>query len=178
MRRCKASTRPRVVIVGAGFGGLTAAKDLADAPVDVTIVDRRNHHVFQPLLYQVATAALNPSEVAAPIRRIFRDQANAEVFLAEGESIDTEQHKVILTDGEIPYDYLILATGVTHSYFGNDQWSPYAPGLKSISDALQMRRRLLVAFEAGMARFGCEPPAGLAPSEALSVRADVTPEPT
>lgn len=111
-------------------------------------MDRRNHHVFQPLLYQVATAALNPSEVAAPIRRILRDQANAEVFLAEAKSIDTEERKVILTDGEVPYDYLILATGVTHSYFGNDQWSPYAPGLKSISDALQMRRRLLVAFEA------------------------------
>lgn len=137
-----------MVIVGAGFGGLAAARELADAPVDVTVVDRRNHHVFQPLLYQVATAGLNPSEVAAPIRRILRSQSNAEVVMAEAQSVDTEQHKVILTDGEIRYDHLILATGVTHSYFGHDEWSPYAPGLKSLSDALQMRRRLLIAFEA------------------------------
>ncbi|MEX2588220.1 MAG: NAD(P)/FAD-dependent oxidoreductase [Actinomycetota bacterium] len=135
-------------MIGAGFGGLTAAQELADAPVDVTVVDRRNHHVFQPLLYQVATAGLNPSEIAAPIRRILRNQSNAQVVLAEAQSVDTGQHKVILTDGEIPYDYLILATGVTHSYFGHDEWGPYAPGLKSLSDALQMRRRLLVAFEA------------------------------
>lgn len=134
--------------MGAGFGGLAAARSLADVPVDVTVVDRRNHHVFQPLLYQVATAALNPSEVAAPIRRVLRHQSNAEVVLGEAVSIDTGAKKVILTDGEIPYDHVIVATGVTHSYFGHDDWGPYAPGLKSISDALQMRRRLLIAFEA------------------------------
>jgi NADH dehydrogenase len=136
------------VIVGAGFGGLEAVKGLADAPVDVTVVDRRNHHLFQPLLYQVATAALNPSEIAAPIRRVLRDQANATVILGNAECVDTENRKVILSDGELSYDYLVLASGAKHSYFGHDDWAPHAPGLKSLEDALGIRRKMLIAFEA------------------------------
>lgn len=137
----------RVVIVGGGFGGLYAARALRRAPVDVTIVDRRNHHLFQPLLYEVATAGLNPSDIASPIRRIFRRQRNVSVALAEATGIDLATKRVILADGSIPYDYLIVATGVTHSYFGNDSWAPYAPGLKTIEDALEIRRRVLLAFE-------------------------------
>jgi NADH dehydrogenase len=135
------------VIIGGGFGGLNAAKALADAPVSVTLIDRRNHHLFQPLLYQVATAGLNPSDIASPIRRILRHQANAEVLLAEAKSIDMEARRVQLDAGSIPYDYVIIATGARHSYFGNDQWEAFAPGLKSISDALEIRRRILSAFE-------------------------------
>jgi NADH:ubiquinone reductase (H+-translocating) len=116
--------------------------------VEVTVVDRRNHHLFQPLLYQVATASLNPSEIAMPIRRILRDQANATVILGQAERIDTRQRKVILRDGEVPYDYLVLATGAAHSYFGHDDWAPHAPGLKSLQDALEIRRKMLIAFEA------------------------------
>jgi NADH:ubiquinone reductase (H+-translocating) len=134
--------------VGAGFGGLEAARALSDAPVSVTVVDRRNHHLFQPLLYQVATASLNPSEIAAPIRRILRKQRNAEVFLGNAVALDPEGRRVMLADGEIPYDYLVLATGVTHSYFGHDEWAQHAPGLKTLEDALELRRRLLLAFEA------------------------------
>jgi NADH dehydrogenase len=137
-----------VVIVGAGFGGLTAVRQLADAPVRVTVVDRRNHHLFQPLLYQVATAALNPSEIAAPIRRILRKQANTEVILGNAKGIDADAQKVLLADGEVSYDYLILATGAGHSYFGHEDWARYAPGLKSLEDALEYRRRFLIAFEA------------------------------
>jgi NADH dehydrogenase len=140
--------RPRVVIIGAGFGGLNAARALRKAPARVIVIDRQNHHLFQPLLYQVATAALNPSDIASPIRRILRHQRNAEVFLAEATAIDVEGKRVILADGEVPYDHLIVATGATHSYFGHDDWAPFAPGLKSIEDALEIRRRVLFAFEA------------------------------
>lgn len=138
---------PRVVIVGAGFGGLYAAKSLRRAPVHLTVLDRRNHHLFQPLLYQVASAALNPSDIAAPIRRILRHQANAEVLLADVESIDVQGKRVVLRDGEVPYDHLILATGATHSYFSHPEWARLAPGLKSIEDALEIRRRVLMAYE-------------------------------
>lgn len=140
--------RPRVVIVGAGFGGLYAARALRRAPVDVTVIDRRNHHLFQPLLYQVATAALNPSDIAAPIRKILRRQKNTTVLLADSTQVDVERKKVGLSDGEIGYDYLILATGATDSYFGHEDWAPCAPGLKSIEDALEIRRRVLGAYEA------------------------------
>jgi NADH dehydrogenase len=138
---------PRVVIVGGGFGGLNAARELARARVDVTLVDRRNHHLFQPLLYQVATAALNPSDIAMPIRRILRGQRNAEVLLAEARSVDLVTKEVFLDEGTAPYDYLIVATGARHSYFGREGWSQFAPGLKSIGDALEIRRRILSAFE-------------------------------
>src|SRR5512140_881123 len=127
-------TRPHVVIIGAGFGGLNAAQALAKAPVNVTVIDRRNHHLFQPLLYQVATAALNPSDIAYPVRAALAKQKNARVLLAEATSIDAAARKVVLDDGELGYDYLIVATGATHSYFGNDAWAHFAPGLKSIED--------------------------------------------
>jgi NADH dehydrogenase len=137
-----------VVIIGAGFGGLEAAKALARAPVDVTIVDRVNHHCFQPLLYQVATAALSPADVAWPIRHILRAQKNATVLMAEVIGVDTAAKLVRLRDAEpIPYDRLIVATGATHSYFGHEEWEPFAPGLKRIEDATRIRRRLLIAFE-------------------------------
>jgi NADH dehydrogenase len=139
--------KPRVVIVGGGFGGLNAARALARAPVRITLVDRRNHHLFQPLLYQVATAALNPSDIAIPIRRILRKQENVEVLLAEARTLDLSARVVGLDDGSLPYDYLIVATGARHSYFGNEGWTPFAPGLKSIGDALEIRRRVLSAFE-------------------------------
>lgn len=140
---------PRVVIVGGGFAGINAAKSLARAFVDVTIIDRRNFHLFQPLLYQVATAALNPSDIAFPIRSVFRGQRNvSQVLLGEVTRIDRGLQMVTLDDGsDIPYDYLLVATGATHSYFGNDQWAPLAPGLKTIEDALEIRRRVLGAFE-------------------------------
>jgi NADH:ubiquinone reductase (H+-translocating) len=140
--------RPHVVIVGGGFGGLAAAKQLAKAPVRVTLLDRRNHHLFQPLLYQVATAALNPADIAYPIRAALATQRNVRVLLAEVKTIDVDAKKVVLDGGEIQYDYLIVATGATHSYFGKDQWSTLAPGLKSIEDALEMRRRIFLAYEA------------------------------
>jgi NADH dehydrogenase len=136
-----------VVILGGGFGGLNAARALRRADVRVTVVDRQNHHLFQPLLYQVATAALNPADIASPIRRILRGQKNAEVLLADVVGIDAGRKVVTLADGEVPYDYLIVATGATHSYFGRDEWEDYAPGLKSIEDALEIRRRVLLAFE-------------------------------
>ena len=139
--------RPRVVIVGAGFGGLAAAKALADVPVEVTVLDRNNHHLFQPLLYQVATAGLNPSDIAAPIRGILAKQENCRALLAEVTSIDKEARQVLTSVGPFDYDYLILATGATHAYFGNDHWEEHAPGLKSIEDALDIRRRILLAFE-------------------------------
>lgn len=143
-----APQRPRVVIVGAGFGGLFAAQALARAHVDVTIVDRHNYHLFQPLLYQVATAGLPPSDVAWPIRSILHKQRNATVLLGEVTGVDRERRHVQLRDREIPFDYLVLATGSTHSYFGRDDWRPFAPGLKSIDDATAIRRRVLQAFEA------------------------------
>lgn len=138
----------RIVIVGAGFGGLTAARRLRGGDVRVTVVDRQNHHLFQPLLYQVATAALSPSDIASPIRRILRGRKNVEVVLGEAAAIDLESKRVVLTDGHVPFDYLIVATGATHSYFGHDEWAPFAPGLKTIDDALEIRRRVLFAFEA------------------------------
>ncbi len=140
--------RPHVVILGGGFGGLYAAKALRRAPVNVTLVDRRNHHLFQPLLYQVATAALNPADIAAPIRGILRGQDNVQVLLAEATAVETARKRVILADGAIEYDALIVATGATHSYFGNDGWAALAPGLKSIEDALEIRRRVFLAYEA------------------------------
>ena len=139
---------PRVVIVGGGFGGLYAARRLRRAPVDITILDRRNHHVFQPLLYQVAMAVLSPGDIASPIRWILRHQRNVEVLLGEVARIDTGRKVARLTDGaEVSYDYLIVAAGTTHAYFGHDDWRPYAPGLKSLEDALDIRRRVLLAFE-------------------------------
>jgi NADH dehydrogenase len=140
--------RPRVVIIGGGFGGLYAARALRKAPVDVTLIDRRNYHLFQPLLYQVATATLNPSDIAYPIRSILRRQKNATVLLAEAKSVDVAGKKVVLSDGEVPYDYVIVASGATHSYFGHDAWEPVAPGLKTIEDARIVRTRMLYAFEA------------------------------
>ena len=141
-------TGPQVVIVGGGFGGLEAAKGLGGAPARVTLVDRRNHHLFQPLLYQVATAVLSPADIAQPIRAVLRDRENVEVVLGEVASVDTEARKVVLADGtNLPYDYLILAAGASHAYFGHDEWEPYAPGLKSLEEATDIRRRLLVSFE-------------------------------
>jgi NADH dehydrogenase len=140
--------RPHVVILGGGFGGLYAARALRNADVRITLVDRRNHHLFQPLLYQVATAGLNPSDIAYPIRSIVRHQKNVRVLLAEVDRIDVPAKKVLLEYGELDYDYLIVATGATHSYFGHDEWEKVAPGLKSIEDALEIRRRMLYAFEA------------------------------
>jgi NADH dehydrogenase len=139
---------PRVVIIGGGFGGLDAARALANGPVQVTLLDRKNHHVFQPLLYQVATAALSPGDIASPIRWILRHQQNVEVLLADVRRIDPAA-KTVITDGEtLSYDFLIVATGATHAYFGHDEWAARAPGLKTLDDALEMRRRVLLAFEA------------------------------
>ena len=143
----KTASGARVVIVGGGFGGLYAAQALRGKNVQVTLVDRRNHHLFQPLLYQVATAALSPGDIAHPIRAILRRQENARVLLAEAISVDLPAHNLALTDGTIPYDYLILATGARHAYFGHDEWEENAPGLKSLEDALEIRRRILLAFE-------------------------------
>src|SRR5882724_1710756 len=140
------SRRPRVVIIGAGFGGLSAAKQLARAPFDVTIVDRHNYHLFQPLLYQVATAGLSPGDIASPIRGILHRQSNANVILAKVSDVDTAHREVVAEGRRIPFDYLIIATGAEHAYFGHD-WSSYAPGLKTIDDATYLRRRILLAFE-------------------------------
>ncbi|MFL9826727.1 NAD(P)/FAD-dependent oxidoreductase [Rhodoplanes sp. SY1] len=139
--------RPRVVILGAGFGGLEAAKALADAPVEVTLVDRQNHHCFQPLLYQVATAALSPADIAWPIRAIFRDQANLRAVMASVTGIDRERRHVVTDRIVLPFDHLIIATGATHSYFGHDEWAAVAPGLKRVEDATRIRGRILAAFE-------------------------------
>ena len=138
---------PHVVIVGAGFGGLEAAKKLACEKVRVTVIDRTNYHLFQPLLYQVATAALSPADIAAPVRAILSKWENIEVILAEVESVDVGAKKVKMTDGELGYDFLILATGARHSYFGHPEWEKLAPGLKSLEDAVEIRRRVLLAFE-------------------------------
>jgi NADH:ubiquinone reductase (H+-translocating) len=141
------SPRPHIVIVGAGFGGLEAAKKLGKEAVRVTVIDRTNHHLFQPLLYEVATAALSPADIAAPIRGILNRFANTEVILAEVKSVNVAAKTVDIGDREIAYDYLILATGSRHSYFGHDEWERLAPGLKSLEDAVEIRRRLLLAFE-------------------------------
>jgi len=138
---------PRVVIIGGGFGGLEAAKALRKLNVRVTLLDRQNHHLFQPLLYQVATAALSPADIAEPLRHILRRQDNAEVILADVQSIDVHQKKVLTSDGDVEYDYLIVAAGARHSYFGHDKWEKFAPGLKNLDDALEIRRRMLLAFE-------------------------------
>jgi NADH dehydrogenase len=138
---------PQVIIVGAGFGGLEAAKKLGCEPVRVTVIDRTNYHLFQPLLYQVATAALSPADIAAPIRAILSKCRNTEVVLSEVRSVDIEARKVVTTDREFAYDYLILATGARHSYFGHEEWEKLAPGLKSLEDAVEIRRRILMAFE-------------------------------
>jgi NADH dehydrogenase len=156
------SSRPQVVIVGAGFAGLHAAKALAHTAVDVTVIDRRNHHTFQPLLYQVALAVLSPANIAQPIRTILRRQANTQVLMDEVLGIDVEQRQVSLGSGaRLSYDYLVLATGATHSYFGHDDWAALAPGLKTIEDAVEIRRRVLLAFELAerqMQEHGWHPP--------------------
>jgi len=141
------NSKPHVVIIGAGFGGLEAAKKLACKDVRVTVIDRTNYHLFQPLLYQVATAALSPADIAAPIRAILSKCRNVEVILAEVESVDVDAKKVKTVDLQIDYDYLILATGARHSYFGHGEWEKLAPGLKSLEDAVELRRRILMAFE-------------------------------
>ncbi len=138
---------PRVFIVGGGFAGIAAARALADAPVAVTLFDRRNHHVFQPLLYQVATASLSPADISAPIRTVLRGQQNCEVVLSEVASVDLALRHLIVPGGHAPYDYLVLAAGATHAYFGHDDWAATAPGLKTIEDATELRRRILLAFE-------------------------------
>jgi len=140
-------TGRRVVIVGAGFAGLSLAKDLKGTDFEVTLIDRHNYHLFQPLLYQVATAGLSPAEIASPIRNILRDQKNATVILADVSGVDLA-HKEIIADGRrIAFDTLVLATGAEHAYFGHDEWAPFAPGLKTIDDATYLRRRILLAFE-------------------------------
>jgi NADH dehydrogenase len=139
---------PRVVIVGCGFGGLWAAQGLRSAPVELTVVDRTNHHLFTPLLYQVATAGLSAPDIAGPIRHILAQQRNATVLFGEAQAVDVARRVVQLENAEeIAYDYLVIATGATHSYFGHDEWAPYAPGLKTLDDALEIRRRVLLAFE-------------------------------
>jgi len=148
MTRQPTPQTPHVLILGGGFAGLYAAKALRRAPVRVTVVDRRNHHLFQPMLYQVATAGLNPSDIASPIRSILRGSKNTDVLLAEAARVDVSARRVQFSDGTSEsYDYLIVATGAHHSYFGHDAWEPLAPGLKSLEDALEIRRRVLLAFE-------------------------------
>jgi NADH dehydrogenase len=138
---------PKVLVIGAGFGGLECVRALKNAPVSVTVLDRHNHHTFQPLLYQVATAAVSPADIAWPIRSVLRKQENAEVLMCSIKSIDTEKRIVHASRHDLPYDYLVLATGVTHSYFGHDEWQNAAPGLKSLGDATRIRSRILISFE-------------------------------
>jgi len=143
------AVRPQVLIIGCGFGGLEAARALRDAPVDVTLIDRANHHLFQPLLYQVATAGLAAPSISAPIRHLFRDQPNVTVLLAEATHIDPATRTVALADQTLlQYDHLVVAAGAGHGYFGRDEWAAYAPGLKTLDDAFRIRRRVLLAFEA------------------------------
>ncbi|NGX51568.1 MAG: NADH dehydrogenase-like protein YjlD [Chlamydiae bacterium] len=138
----------RVVIIGGGFGGLNAAKALSKANIDVLLIDKKNHHLFQPLLYQVASAALSPADIATPLREIFSNQKNITVIMGTVESVNKEKRQLVLASGDIiPYDYLLIATGASHSYFGNDQWAPLAPGLKTIVDALKIREKILLSFE-------------------------------
>jgi NADH dehydrogenase len=139
--------RPRVVVIGAGFAGINAAKALAHAPVDVTVIDRKNHHTFQPLLYQVALAVLSPAEIASPVRTVLRRNANIEVLLGEVTGFDLENRLVRLDGLDLPFDYLIIAAGATHAYFGHPEWEALAPGLKTLEDAIEIRRRVLLAFE-------------------------------
>ena len=148
MAELGAGRRPRVVIVGAGFGGINAAQGLAKVPVDVTVVDKKNYHLFQPLLYQVALAVLSPGDIAQPIRSVLRKHENTEVIMDEVVALDTKERRVSLKGGvQLIYDYLVVASGSTHSYFGKDEWSKVAPGLKTIEDATEIRRRVLLAFE-------------------------------
>src|SRR5215468_2801875 len=140
-------TTPHVVIIGAGFAGLNAARALKNAPVELTLIDRRNHHLFQPLLYQVAMAGLSPAEIAAPIRSLLSKQRNARVRLDEVTSIDPAAHRVQTESGSVDYDVLVLASGARHAYFGHDAWEEYAPGLKSLEEATEIRRRVLLAYE-------------------------------
>jgi NADH dehydrogenase len=140
-------TRPRVVVIGAGFAGINAAKALAKAPVDVTVVDRKNHHTFQPLLYQVALAVLSPAEIASPVRTVLRRSHHTEVLLGEVSGFDLQKRLVRLDGLELPYDYLIVGAGATHAYFGHPEWEEFAPGLKTLEDAIEIRRRVLMAFE-------------------------------
>ena len=144
----RTSDRPRVVVVGGGFGGLRTARDLKHVPVDVVLVDKSNHHVFQPLLYQVASAALSPADIAAPIRRIFRRQDNVRVVMGTVEALDLDRRIISTSGWASAYDYLVIAAGAAHSYFGHTDWENHAPGLKTIDEALEIRRRLLTAFEA------------------------------
>jgi NADH dehydrogenase len=139
--------RPRVVVVGAGFGGLSVAKALARSPFEIVLIDRQNYHLFQPLLYQVATAGLSPADIAAPIRGILAGQRNATVLLASVDAVYPERREVVAGNRRIPYDYLVIATGARHAYFGHDDWAPFAPGLKTIDDATRLRARILLAFE-------------------------------
>src|SRR5580704_8773339 len=154
--------RKRVVVIGGGFGGINAALELAKLPLDITIVDRKNHHTFQPLLYQVALAVLSPAEIAQPIRSILRDYPNVEVLMDEAIGFDIPQQRVLLKTGaQLEYDYLVVATGSTHSYFGHDDWAALAPGLKTVEDATEIRRRVLLAFELAerqMLEHGTHPP--------------------
>src|SRR5258708_2606135 len=138
---------PRIVIIGGGFGGLYAAKELMHQPVSVTLLDRTNHHLFQPLLYQVATAGLSPGDIAQPIRHILKEAKNIEIVMEEVARVDVAQKLVITERKPIPYDYLIVAAGARHSYFGHSEWEKFAPGLKSLEDAIELRRRILEAFE-------------------------------
>lgn len=160
--RGRKMNRPRVVIVGAGFGGIHAARALKDVPVQVTVIDRRNHHTFQPLLYQVALAVLSPADIAEPIRMILRDHPNTDVLMDEVVGIDAIKRQLTLKSGAVAdYDYLVLATGATHSYFGKDEWAELAPGLKTVEDATEIRRRVLLAFELAerqMVEHGWHPP--------------------
>ena len=163
MNTLRSNFVPHVVIVGAGFGGLQAAQGLAHAPVHVTVIDRHNYHLFQPLLYQVATAALSPADVAVPIRRVLHRQRNVEVLLGEITGVDSVRREVSVHDCAgahdvaVPYDYLVVATGAMGSYFGHDAWAPFAPGLKSLEDALAIRSRILLAFEAAEQEMGVNP---------------------
>src|SRR5258705_7859991 len=141
----KSSTR--VIIVGAGFGGLNAARSLASAPVRITVVDRKNHHTFQPLLYQVATGGLSPGEIAAPVRSVFTRDANVVTLLEEVDGFDLDRRVVKTAEQELPYDYLVVAAGARHAYFGHEDWEPFPPGLKTIENTLEIRRRVLLTFE-------------------------------
>ncbi|MGB5349453.1 MAG: FAD-dependent oxidoreductase, partial [Polyangiales bacterium] len=147
MSEASENIEPHIIVVGGGFGGMSVVTSLEHTPVQITLVDRRNHHLFQPLLYEVATAALSPGQIAVPLRHIFRRQKNATVVLGDVTSVDLER-RVVEIDGEpMSYDYLVLATGSTHHYFGHDAWAAHAPGLKSVDDALEIRRRFLLTFE-------------------------------